>query len=489
MQLKTNLPPRKSFAAFALVLLGYAAYVGPFLPLPSVEWRESDVLMVGRNLCRGEASLWLPRIDARGDTSGITGMELPVLNQWGAAISCGGNGQVVATRVVTFAFALLSIASFAWLAFRHLSFGGAGLALAAFAFSPIILFYGRATQPDVPSMSLALTSLALLDLALPPEGTTRWAPWFASALAMALAALIKLPALVYGLPMVWLVWTRRGTRALADVRYWLFLPLALAPPAVWYLHARDLQQTYGLTYFYLGASWSSLLADWTSTRFYQRLFLRQLFDVYAFPLISAMALIAFAFLRRRMPGWIGFAALGVLVFLFLGGWGAAWHNCYGVMATPPLALAAAVAAESALARIPGSRPRVAALGLLLAATCGYGVNRTYHWFTEPDEEQHFAKARDLVDRSVDRTARAVVFSDADPKSLWYLDRKGWAVAAQNASTWLPDRTRGPLVAVIDKTRFAASSPQLKGVREALERAGFRERLDDAVVAVWLDAAP
>src|SRR4051812_38785741 len=43
-------------------------------------WREADVLIVGRNFCREQTPLLEPRIDARGAGTGITGMELPLLN-------------------------------------------------------------------------------------------------------------------------------------------------------------------------------------------------------------------------------------------------------------------------------------------------------------------------------------------------------------------------------------------------------------------------
>ncbi len=481
MPFRAKIPGALGLGLTALV---YVLYLAPSLASVSVDWRESDALIVGRNLCRGEGSLWLPRINAFGDGEGITGMEFPILDRLGALVSCGGSRQVLASRLWTLFFALVGIASLAQLARRHLSRLGAAVAIAGFAFSPVVLFYGRAIQPDVPSAALALLSLLLLDLSLAPEAT-RWSLWLASAAAMALGALIKLPAVVYGLPMVALTWERRRSGALRDLRYWLFVPIALGPALIWYSHARALQEQYGIHYFNLGESLGSLLADWTSARFYRRVFVRQLFDVYACPLISAVAVGSLLWKGRRMPAWIPTMAAAALVFLFLGGWVAAWHNSYGAMAAPPLALAAGWGAQELLARVcrPGLRAGLAAALCVVAAA--YGLHRSRRWLERPEEAPLFEAARRPLDERLPGRRPLVVVSDGDPKALWYLDRKGF-VLSEKIGDWLrlahPEHSRAVLV---DKARAQRASGRVEAARAALVALGYRSALENEAAQLWL----
>lgn len=76
-------PPLR--ASLALVTL-----LASTLPQQTVNWRESDVLMVGRNACRGVSSLLYPRIDHQGPEPRITGMELPLLNHLASGIAPRG---------------------------------------------------------------------------------------------------------------------------------------------------------------------------------------------------------------------------------------------------------------------------------------------------------------------------------------------------------------------------------------------------------------
>src|SRR5260370_32939443 len=111
-------------------------------PLGRDGWRESDVLMVGRNFCREDGSLFYPRIDQRGDGPGITGMEFPLLNYLEGKLACAGANQVAVGRGISIAFALAPIASIYLLPRTHRRGSAALLAASAFAFSPLVYYYG-----------------------------------------------------------------------------------------------------------------------------------------------------------------------------------------------------------------------------------------------------------------------------------------------------------------------------------------------------------
>jgi Dolichyl-phosphate-mannose-protein mannosyltransferase len=472
---------RTVWAVLCIAVGVYLLLVWPSLLGQAVNWRESYVLMVGRDLCRGEGTLWLPRVDTVAEGLGITGMEFPLLNLAAARLACGGPEQVIAARALTLLFALLGIGGVASLASQEFPPEGAILGVVAFAFSPLVLFYGRTIQPDIPALSLALVSLALLELSLPPQRPTRWGLYCLSAGAMALGALVKLPVIVYGLPLAAMLWSRRGREAFADWRYWLYLPLSVVPSAVWYFHARALQQRYGHYDFSLGTGLRELLRTWTSASFYRSIFVQQLFDTYAFPIVSVIAVGSLALCWRQTELWVRALAVSAVVFFFIAGNTAAWHFSYGLLGVPALAFAAAAGAQRLLDRVPGQRSRAVLLGVVLLAVAAYGPWRARQWFAAAAVVPPIETMRKAVDSRLPQGDRVLVVSGGDPKVLWYLDRKG-PVVGGNVGPWLTHAGSSPAAVAID----AGAARDWAGVaRLALASSGYEPIFQNPAMEVWL----
>jgi 4-amino-4-deoxy-L-arabinose transferase-like glycosyltransferase len=372
----------------------------------------------------------------------------------------------------------------AWLAFREFPPEAASVAVVAFAFSPLVLFYGRTIQPDVPALSLALVALALMDVSMSKDRPTRWGFYFLSAATLALGALVKLPVLAYGLPLLALVWSRRGREAIADWRYWLYLPISLAPPAVWYWHARGLQRQYGLYDFALGASFPELLRTWASADFYRSIFVQQLFDSYAFPVVSALAVGSLIACWRGTALWIRALALGAVAFFFVAGDTAAWHFSYGLLAVPALALAAPVGVQRLLSRIPGERIRAAILGAALVAAAAYGPWRARKWLAAAAVVPPTDAMKTAVDVRLAAGERVLVLSGGDPKLLRYLDRKG-PVVGGNLGPWLNRAGPLPAAVVIDT---GAARDWASVARVALTSADYPPIFQHSAMEVWLHAS-
>src|SRR5262245_29376619 len=105
----TTTPPDSGSRAAALralptlaVIAVFAAFALPTLSNPVVFWREADGLMVARSFCAEHAPLWLPRIGERGDSDGVTGMELPILNWIAGRLSCAGASALLSLRGLSF---------------------------------------------------------------------------------------------------------------------------------------------------------------------------------------------------------------------------------------------------------------------------------------------------------------------------------------------------------------------------------------------------
>jgi Dolichyl-phosphate-mannose-protein mannosyltransferase len=472
------------WAVLGVTVCAYTLLLLPSLSSQAVNWREAYVLSVGRNLCRGEGTLWLPRVDTVAEGPGTTGMELPLLNLAAARLGCGGRAQVVAARVLTLLLALVGIGAVGLLAAREFRPVGAIVAIVAFTFSPLVLFYGRTIQPDIPALSLGLLSVALLDVSLPARASTRWCLYLLSAAAMCVGALIKLPAIAYGLPLLAMVWTRRGQTAASDWRYWVYLPLATVAPAVWYLHARSLQARYGLYDFALGVPLSELARTWRTADFYRSIFVQQLFDTYAYPLISILAVGSLVLRWRVVQLWVRAMAAASVVFFFAAGHTAAWHFSYGLMAVPPIAFASTVGVQLLVERLPGAWSRaILAVGILCIAD--YGVWRARNWFATANEAVPIEEIRTTLDTHLPAGERVLVLSGGDPRLLWYLDRKG-PVVGGDITPWLARSEHRPAAVAIDSIAVRGSAG---AARFALAGAGYSPLFQSTAMEVWLSRQP
>ena len=256
-------------------------------------WRESDVLIVGRSFCREHTPLWLPRVDARGEGTGITGMEFPLVNWVQGKVLCAGDDQVVGAQLLTLIRALVGATCLWALARDALGRRAALLGQCTFLLSPLVFYYGRSTMPDVPALCFGLLGLFLLRRALALDRSAFESCRPRSVLAFA----------------GWIAW----------------LTAVLTPSLVWYAHARRLQEQGGLNTFNLARSGDEMFADVMRLHFYKLLLVQHPFDVYAFPAVTALAMGYALWPRGRLPRWVIGPGLGVLAYFLLLGYPAVHH--------------------------------------------------------------------------------------------------------------------------------------------------------------------
>lgn len=302
---------------------------------------------------------------------------------------------------------------------------------------------------------------------------------------MALGALIKAPALVYGLPLVAWLWKRRGRTAAREWRYWLYLPVALVPPAVWYAHAKTLQTESGISYFHLGSPLQELWQSWVDPDFYYRLFVQRPFDTVACPVLSALAVGALVFAFRRTPGWVLLMFLAAVVFVFIGGGSAAWHVVYSSVFVPPMALLGGLAVQFLQERLRTARAFWLLVATVAATCAAYGVVRTRHWFASEGATTGYVEAKSAVDSHLAPHELIAVFSDGGPPLFWHLDRKGWLVGRREALSWLSEERPSALRAVaLDRN---SKNGGLEEAEEAVRSSplGFQRVFHHSTVDIWV----
>ncbi len=237
--------PRFDWALIAILLLGLAFRLyridAPYVDAHS--WRQVTNADIARHWVEQPIQFGKPVV-SWGGPDGRVGLEFPLLHLVTALVWRLTGVDDAAGRLVAVAFSLPGIF---WLAHlgRRLFGRPAGLAAAfVLAVSPSVVYFGRTLLSDTPMLSFSIG--AVLGFVAYAQ-TGRWTHALGGAVCLALAGLVKIPAILVLGPVLWAGLLRDRWRILNDP-WFVAAPLAaLGIVAVWYLHADVLYQATGLT--------------------------------------------------------------------------------------------------------------------------------------------------------------------------------------------------------------------------------------------------
>lgn len=205
------------------------------------QWRQTQTLSVARNFFEEDMNIFYPRVDSRGEFTGITGMEFPLVSYLIAVGYKIFGYSYIIQRVIMLLFSFIALWG-CFLFFRKLlnsqSFG----AFASFflMFSPLFCYYSICALPEVPALSFSFLSLYFF-LSFSESG--KKSCFIAGLIALTLAALIKLSSLVIVLYIVYCIVKRNEKRFLKVVRL-AGIGFVFIVVAAWYVYARYLRETY-----------------------------------------------------------------------------------------------------------------------------------------------------------------------------------------------------------------------------------------------------
>ncbi|TNE78695.1 MAG: hypothetical protein EP332_13885 [Bacteroidetes bacterium] len=220
----------------------------PFLhdaPASQHVWRQTFTLSVVDNYYYEDNNLFLPRVDNRGATQGVTGMHFP-LYEWVVAQTYHITGdQLWVHRVWSFLFTVLgALACYYLTRLWFKSETAAAVAFYFYLFSPEMFFNGFIALPDTLALPLVLWGLVFF---------YQWwykkkeFQWVLSALLFLLGGLVKLQYLGIGFivagtvlrdwkPLKWQEWTRLAGFGLISV----------VPVLMWYRYSKKLIESSGM---------------------------------------------------------------------------------------------------------------------------------------------------------------------------------------------------------------------------------------------------
>jgi 4-amino-4-deoxy-L-arabinose transferase-like glycosyltransferase len=392
---------------------------------PSIDhwsWRQSDVAAIARNFERNGFQFAYPQIDWAGDSPGYVGTEFPIL-PFVAAICykfAGVHEWIGRAQAVVFFAASLP---FFFLFVREI-FGETAAMWATFfySFAPLNVFAGRSFMPDVPSLSLALVGLYFF---LRWIDSNKLASYFAAAITISFALLIKLPSTVIGAPLLFLVLQKWRWNFLRRPSLWLFAAITILPSVAWYWHAYQIAARFYPHHFFgeggiriENLSWyRSILSRTTSSSLTPILSILAIFGLFVTPRGNY---------TRVFHWWLA----AMILFVIIVGYGNR-HPWYQLPLVPIAAAFAGAACALMQSKLVASRIATVSLSgsvasLFIVLAC-LSVRPLYG-----SSAQQLRDAGLELKKSTASDSLIVAADTGDPTIFYYAERHGWHFLEKNA---------------------------------------------------------
>ncbi|MEE3233807.1 MAG: glycosyltransferase family 39 protein [Candidatus Latescibacterota bacterium] len=415
-------------------------------------WRQADTAAVARNFFEEDFDISSPRVDWRGNGSGVVEMNFPLypyLVSLGYE-TLGGVHEWLGRLLSAFFSVLTSIVLFFLV--RNIGFSSSvGLwAMFFFLVTPLSVFFGRAFLPESLMLLLSVSSILTFK---------RWTEseqiiyYLCAVLLAPLCYLVKIPTLYLGFPLVAIALSQWGWKFIYHRLLWVYLFVSLLPSAIWYLHASDLFADTGLTF----GIWNRYGYDkWDQSVLYDLYFYRQMswrFLHNIFTPFGMLLLILGVFktglARSKWVLWGWF--LGLLLYMFLVPEGNRKLHYYQIPFVPLGCIWAGVGTVTALDswdRVRKSKYLKSIATMVLAfSVLTYSVHAVQPYYNQPNNvHEYYESCYDFgqwADKNLPKDALLVVgdldensgtpFRSQSPTMLYYCHRKGWQITPDEFS--------------------------------------------------------
>lgn len=425
------------FLTFTLRLIDVGQ---PFFDLQT--WRQADTAAIARNYFEEGFDFFHPRVDWRGDGPGYVEMEFPLYPYLVACLYALFGGVHESLGYLLSALFSTGTVPFVYLLARRFH-GRAAARIAAFVFAvaPLDVFFGRAFMPDATMLFFSVGAVWLF-LRWTEDG--RLGAFVGATVFTALAALVKVPALYLGLPLLFLAYQRFGLGLFRQPKLWAFALCTLGPTLLWYYYAYTLFEqthlTFGIWTRYGYAKWGN--PDVLAQGSFYLLMLERLSGVVLTPVGFALLLVG-VLLPVRDPRervfhvWL----LALVFFVLFAAEGNRIHNHYQLPFIPVAAifvgkvLGGFVTAPFRWPVLRSTPVRAAVVGALLLAMVGFSYRYARplfarqpfyvaQWEICQEVDALIPKDALLVTGELDDNT-ASLYRSQSPIMLYFCHRKGW----------------------------------------------------------------
>ncbi len=408
----------------------------PFLNQPASGhhvWRQCNSLALARNYAEESMNLFLPRIDKRYNTPGITGPAFPAYEYTLACIYKGVGYSEQAHRYLSLGLSLLALVALFYILLHYgLDTAFAVLGTAAFMGIPEFYYHSINAVPDLGALTAMLWGWRF---GLKYQAAPKFLYFLVTTLFLGLAGAMKLQFLLCLFPLAARQFQRNGFRLnRSNTSFVLLGLLACIPGLVWQWYAKQLTAMYGLWEFLSEVrppqSWatffkvfaSNLLSDVPETWVGYTLLLPAFWGVYQ--------------ILRRKPVVTAFSMFGALAYYVMLQQQFVHHGYYTIVFLPFVAICIAVGLQYANYKLQN----IFAVLVLLAPV--WAIARVSHnWSRGADGRIPTAfYKQEFRDRALKNATNASYIVGPDPSGcvyFYYLHAKGypWYKETDNAEEW------------------------------------------------------
>lgn len=445
-----------ALVAILLLALVFRLYRIGFPLVDAHSWRQVTNADIARHFMNGSLNPFTPRVSWGGPEAGVVGMEFPLL-QWitGLAWRMTGESEPVA-RVVAMAFSLATVGLMYWLGLRLYSRGAGRAAAALTAISPGLVYFGRSFLSDTPMLAFMVLSVVLWDRYFDRPG---WRRAVVASAAVALAGLVKLPALLVLGGAAGLAWGRAGWSGIFDRRLIAGSVAAVAVTAAWYGYADLVYLQTGLTQAvfrpsgtypadiapgvtFVTVSHFSTAATLLSADFWWTMADR-LWSLYLTPVGTFAAILGIGMTWTTPRGWaLHLWTLAGLALVLVAAEGQYAHEFHTLPLVPPLLLYGGVALAPLFEGLPGlSRAASVAVVSMAVAVMSIqsfrasGANEKLYRTHDVDAGfvEWGAAVRELTQDLPVITVDYLEGGANSPMMLYYAHRQGWSFDVHSIS--------------------------------------------------------
>ncbi len=371
-------------------------------------------------------------------------------------------------RMLSVLFSLFTIYGLFLLVRKFLSENAALWTAFIYTILPLNIFYARAFMPESALLMCTVWGVYWFSQWIDRE---RPADFIRAVLFIALAALIKIPTLYIGLPLLYLAWARHGSGLFRKPVMWIFALLVFAPIAGWYYHAHQVYQQFGLTF----GIWGFGTDKWgnfdllTSFSFYNDVFFKSIAERH-FTFIGFILFLTGLFFTRKSPGErvFDFWLIGVVVYILIVAEGNRMHEYYQL----PFILPGVVFIGKVLDRyvkpdVIGSFRKspvvVSLLGICMLAIFVLSYIRYDALTARETHDNSLFRLAEAVERHTNKDDLVIAVSEGNPIVLYRCGRRGWNGYVWSMDTaWLESkRDKGARYLVGQKKFFDGNETTLE----------------------------
>ena len=395
------------------------------------QWRESDTAAIILNYYQEDWSFLEPRINQRGDGSGITGMEFPVY-QYLSALGYEVIGPYHAVpRLLTLLGGLVG-ALFFYLTIRsqfdRFTAIGAGLGL---LFSPLYLFYSSKIMPDIWMLAFLAAAVWMFFRFL---ATGSIVAMIGFPLLLTLSACIKPLGLCVFLPAL-LTAPKHSRRRMAVVWLGLCALVAIGLTWLWFTYARTVSAANGGGGFFLGDYIPEFWKTIPVVSFFKHIFIQWPWELWlGYAVVPIFCFGLYSAFRNRQGNFYLWWIVACLIVFVPAGAHTSSHDYYSLPIVLPMALLTGLGFGALYQKREWVRG--VAIALMLVAPAAATARIAHRTATTPE----FEPLRAVADTYIPRTSLVAVEEHTSAIKLYQLNRHGWPIRGDMTY----DKLRAPI---------------------------------------------